>query len=79
MGVQETIHETGAERARFREMKQGTAEDWAIIGGEYRAFAKGLPDRVLDHARIPELSNPYFGKVRDCYDLPDRQRCLCHL
>jgi phosphoribosylaminoimidazole-succinocarboxamide synthase len=26
--------------------------------------------RVLDHARIPELSNPYFGKVRDCYDLP---------
>lgn len=31
-----------------------------------------MPDlaRVLDHARIPELPNPYFGKVRDCYDLP---------
>lgn len=26
--------------------------------------------RVLDHARISELPNPYFGKVRDCYDLP---------
>ncbi len=26
--------------------------------------------RTLDHARIPELPNPYFGKVRDCYDLP---------
>lgn len=26
--------------------------------------------RVLDHARIPELPEPYFGKVRDCYDLP---------
>jgi len=26
--------------------------------------------RVLDHVRIPELPNPYFGKVRDCYDLP---------
>ncbi len=26
--------------------------------------------RVLDHARIPELPHPYFGKVRDCYDLP---------
>ena len=26
--------------------------------------------RVLDHAHIPELPNPYFGKVRDCYDLP---------
>ncbi len=26
--------------------------------------------RILEHARIPELPNPYFGKVRDCYDLP---------
>lgn len=26
--------------------------------------------RVLPEARIPELPNPYFGKVRDCYDLP---------
>jgi len=28
-----------------------------------------MPDlsRVLPHARIPELPNPYFGKVRDCY------------
>lgn len=26
--------------------------------------------RVLPHARIPELPAPYFGKVRDCYDLP---------
>ncbi|NEX47099.1 phosphoribosylaminoimidazolesuccinocarboxamide synthase [Pseudotabrizicola algicola] len=38
--------------------------------------------RVLPHARIPELPNPYFGKVRDCYDLPpgdtypDRRRIL---
>ena len=24
---------------------------------------------ILDHARIAELPNPYFGKVRDCYDL----------
>ncbi len=52
MGVQETIDETGAERAKFREMKQGTAEDWAIIGGEYRAFAQGLPDRVLEHLKL---------------------------
>ncbi len=26
--------------------------------------------RILEHARIPELPAPYFGKVRDCYDLP---------
>jgi len=32
--------------------------------------------RVLDHARIAELPSPYFGKVRDCYDLPDDRRIL---
>lgn len=32
--------------------------------------------RTLPHARIPELPNPYFGKVRDCYDLPDGARLL---
>lgn len=32
--------------------------------------------RVLTEARIPELPNPYFGKVRDCYDLPDGTRIL---
>lgn len=32
--------------------------------------------RTLDHAHIPELPNPYFGKVRDCYDLPDKRRIL---
>ncbi len=26
--------------------------------------------RTLPEARIPELPSPYFGKVRDCYDLP---------
>ncbi len=37
-----------------------------------------MPDltRVLDHARIPELPQPYYGKVRDCYDLPDGTRIL---
>jgi phosphoribosylaminoimidazole-succinocarboxamide synthase len=33
-------------------------------------------DRTLPHARIPELPNPYFGKVRDCYDLDDKRRLL---
>jgi phosphoribosylaminoimidazole-succinocarboxamide synthase len=32
--------------------------------------------RTLPHAKIPELPNPYFGKVRDCYDLPDGTRIL---
>jgi predicted HD phosphohydrolase len=33
-------------------MKEGTQQDWEIIGGEYREFAKDLPDRVLDHLRL---------------------------
>ena len=32
--------------------------------------------RILAQAHIPELPNPYFGKVRDCYDLPDNTRIL---
>ncbi len=34
------------------------------------------PYRILQHAHIPELPNPYYGKVRDCYDLPDNRRVL---
>lgn len=41
-----------AEQARFRAMKEGTAEDWAVIGREYGAFARGLPDRVLAHLKL---------------------------
>lgn len=32
--------------------------------------------RTLPHARIPELPNPYYGKVRDCYDLENNTRLL---
>lgn len=49
--TEDTLH--GAhERAKFREMKEGTAEDWAIIGADYMQFASGLPDRVLAHLRL---------------------------
>lgn len=51
--TEDTLH-GAAERAKFREMKEGTQEDWAIIGGEYMAFAKGLPDRVLAHLKLLE-------------------------
>lgn len=44
--------ETGGERAKFHAMADGTAEDWAIIGGAFRGFAAGLPDRVLTHLRL---------------------------
>ncbi|WP_373488053.1 HD domain-containing protein [Blastomonas sp.] len=39
-------------RAGFSAMVDGTQEDWAIIAGQYFAFATGLPDRVLAHLRL---------------------------
>lgn len=39
-------------QATFKDMQQSTAEDWKIIGGEFRTFAGGLPDRVLTHLRL---------------------------
>jgi predicted HD phosphohydrolase len=47
-------HLHGEARAKFTAMTQGTAEDWAIISGEYMAFASTVADRVLDHLRLLE-------------------------
>ena len=44
--------------AAFRHMREGTEQDWAIIGNEVGPFAKGLPGRLLDHLR---LLNGDFG------------------
>jgi predicted HD phosphohydrolase len=38
--------------AAFRHMRDGTEQDWAIIGNEVGPFAKGLPGRLLDHLRL---------------------------
>ena len=35
------------ERARFHHMKDGTAEDWKVIQGEFRDFARALPEWVV--------------------------------
>ena len=40
------------ERAKFREMIEGTQEDWDIIKENSRIFNKGLAKRVLDHLRL---------------------------
>ncbi len=52
------------ERAKFSSMMEGTAEDWAIIGTEYRAFAKGLADRVLGHLKLLEGDHGGFPICR---------------
>ncbi len=41
-----------SERAQFREMLEGTAEDWAIIAGHSKAFNTGLAKRVIDHLKL---------------------------
>ena len=45
-------HGGSDERAGFTAMIDGTAEDWAIIGGQFRDYARALPDRVLTHLRL---------------------------
>lgn len=45
-------HGPDSERAGFTAMADGTAADWAIIGGHFRDYARGLPDRVLTHLRL---------------------------
>ncbi len=39
-------------RARFTTMESSTEADWKIVGAEFLAYAKGLPDRVLAHLRL---------------------------
>jgi predicted HD phosphohydrolase len=41
-----------AQRASFSAMENGKPDDWAIIGGSFIAYARQLPDRVLDHLRL---------------------------
>ncbi|HSG90092.1 MAG TPA: HD domain-containing protein [Pseudomonadales bacterium] len=40
------------QRATFTRMDEGTKEDWQIIAAHNGEFARGLPDRVLDHLRL---------------------------
>lgn len=40
------------------------------------AVLKAQAHQVLADATIPELPNPYHGKVRDNYDLPDGRRII---
>ena len=40
------------QRAKFTAMTEGTAEDWAIIAGEYIPFAAQGGKRILDHLKL---------------------------
>lgn len=51
-------HEVG-KSAKFREMLEGTKEDWDIIAEHAKGFNKGLAQRVLAHLRL--LDGDYGG------------------
>jgi predicted HD phosphohydrolase len=46
------MNEALSARASFHHMKDSTADDWAIIGEQVKAFTSGLPDRILQHLRL---------------------------
>ncbi|MFN0023169.1 MAG: HD domain-containing protein [Parvularculaceae bacterium] len=47
------------ERAKFKSMTEGTAEDWMKIAGHFGPFATAGGTRVLDHLRL--LDGDYGG------------------
>ena len=53
------MNEPIPKRALFHHMKDGTQEDWAIIAGELKGLADGLPDRILQHLKL--LDGDYGG------------------
>jgi len=50
-------------RAEFRNMADGTAEDWRRISGDFIPFAKQLSGRILDHLRL--LDGDFGGFIVD--------------
>jgi len=55
--------ETTESRAAFHQMKDGTAEDWKIIGRHHAELCSGLADRTLAHLRL--LDGDYGGFAVD--------------
>ena len=54
-----SAHAPDAPQARFTAMEHGTQEDWAAIAGQFRGFARALPERVLAHLKL--LDGDYGG------------------
>lgn len=76
-------------QATFRDMQHSTAEDWKIIGDEFKPFAAALPDRVLAHLRlldgdcggfpIDRLTHSLQTATRAYRDGRDEQYVVCAL
>lgn len=46
-------------QAKFKQMTEGTAEDWGIIAEHVVPFAKDLPTRMIAHLKL--LDGDYGG------------------
>lgn len=51
--------QAGGPQAKFREMLEGTADDWAAIASHSKDFNKGLAKRVIKHLKL--LDGDYGG------------------
>jgi len=51
--------------ATFTHMKDGTAEDWRIIGSHFKPYVSELPNRVIAHLKL--LRGDYGGFPVDRY------------
>jgi predicted HD phosphohydrolase len=64
------------DRASFTRMEQSTAEDWRRIAGEYPAFVRGLPDRLIAHLKLLEGDYGGFPVDRYTHSLQTATRAL---
>ncbi|PMZ93708.1 MULTISPECIES: HD domain-containing protein [unclassified Pseudomonas] len=78
-----------SKQANFSHMRDGTAQDWAIIADDFRAYAHQLPQRILAHLRlldgdfggfpIDRLSHSLQAASRAHRDGRDEEYVVCAL
>ena len=65
-----------ADRATFRHMEEGTAQDWAKIADHFIPFTQGLADRVLAHLKLLEGDFGGFPVDRLTHSLQTATRAM---
>jgi len=63
-------------RATFTAMREGTAQDWGVIGAHFMEYAAKLPDRVLAHFKLLEGDYGGFAVDRMTHCLQSATRAL---
>ena len=56
-------------RASFTRMQDSTEGDWRLIGGEFRTFARALPERVIAHLQLLQGEDGGFPVDRYTHSL----------